>query len=103
MRNELQCYLEEKPVARERRFKDRGIVFFLLRRLNHEPLETQTLTTDELIDLVKDFNSADRYWRMLLAEYPHLRGTDYNDKHEYEQRKELSLGYEAGYYHDTKR
>ena len=93
LRREIEEYLEDEPRARERRFKDRALVNILLKK--HPALSR--VPKEVLIGLVQDFNSLDRYWRMILMERPELRGVDYEDKVRYEQEKELGLGYEPRY------
>lgn len=98
MENQVLEYLQNEPKFRERHNKDRGIVNLLqlkYRTLLDIPKET-------LVAFIQDANSMDRYWRKLTGEHPEIRGNDYNTKKIVEQRKEIELGYEAGYYQDTK-
>lgn len=53
-------------------------------------------------DLVKKINSADREWRKILKENPHLRGSDYKEGTKLSQQKQIELGYEVGYHQDIK-
>lgn len=95
----VEQYLETEPRARERKEKDRALVNLLLRRYP----ELGTVKKDTLIDMVKDYNSMDRCWRLVLNERPELRGTDYEDKAMLEQEKQLELGYTPGYDDDIKK
>lgn len=89
-------YLKEEPRFRERMAKDRGIVNLLIKR--YPSLET--IDKKILVDMVKDYNSMDRYWRMILAERKDLRGTDYDTKEKVSQEYQIGLGYEGGYHQD---
>lgn len=84
--------------TRERRRKDEALVKLLTAHWTRQSPPSEST----LIELVKDFNSADRYWRLLTAAHEGLRGTDYDTKQIVEQRKELSLGYQPGYNQDLK-
>lgn len=87
-------YLTSEPRFRERRAKDRGIVNLLMEKYP----KLQEIDKQLLIDAVQDYNSMDRYWRLLTSEHVELRGEDYGDKKVYEQKKEMELGYEPGYH-----
>lgn len=95
---DVKHYIEEEPKARERRNKDRALVNLLIRKYP----ELSAIEKSTLIKIVHDYNNADRYWRLILERFPELQGSDYNDKVPLEQKKELELGYEVGYYSDTK-
>ena len=98
MKDWLEKYLRKEPLARERRNKDRGIVNLLREKypiLKDIPKET-------LIATVQDFNSLDRYWRMILSENEELQGKDYCTKRIVEERKEMELGYESGFHQFVK-
>ena len=76
LKNKVIEYLKEEPLARERKNKDRAIVNLLLKHY-------QCLTPirkEILIEVVRDYNAMDRYWRDTLANTPSLRGSDYEDK-----------------------
>lgn len=90
-------FLERNVWARERRNKDKAIVIALYERNLGYPK-----TPQELVDFVKDYASADRYWRLILAEHKELRGQDYDTKAVVEQRFEIEqLGMEVGYHRDV--
>lgn len=93
--SELTEYLENQPLARERKNKDRAIVNLLLKR--HEALrnavEEKLISKELLITLVQEYNSMDRSWRKTLEERPDLRGSDYSDKAYLEQEAQSKLGY----------
>lgn len=89
MYNILLEYLKHQPLARERKNKDRAIVNLLI---NKYP-ELKEVKKEIIVELVKDYNSMDRYWRDITAQNVSLRGDDYEDKKVFEQKKQLELGY----------
>lgn len=95
LQDQVMQYLINEEKFRERVNKDRGIVNLLLKK--YPTLEA--VDKKILVDLVKDYNSMDRSWRLILAdkENEHLRGKDYYTKEIYSQQKQLGLGYEVGY------
>jgi hypothetical protein len=92
MENQVLEYLRSEPRFRERHNKDRGIANLLIEKY-HLDIEKSRLTA-----VIQDANSMDRYWRKLTAENPDLRGKDYDTKRIVEERKQMDLGYESGYY-----
>jgi hypothetical protein len=93
LKDKVEKYLEAELKARERVNKDRAIVNILMTLYD----TNFGLTKDQLIKFVQDYNSMDRYWRLILADRKDLRGSDYETKEVVEQRKEIELGYESGY------
>lgn len=88
--------------TRERRNKDLALVKLLTNKKQWDG-EIAAFRLSELVDLAKDFNSADRYWRLLTGHHKELRGSDYDTKAIVEQRFEIEqLGMEPGYYQDTR-
>ncbi len=81
------------PEARERRQKD----YYLVKLLTSH-WSSGNPSINALVDLVRDYNSADRFWRKSLEENESLRGRDYGDKVKYEQKKQIELGMESGYH-----
>lgn len=75
MKEKLKTFLENHPEARERRFREKWLVDFILEHKKY-PFP---LTKKNLADFVHNFASADRYWRMILEENHELRGIDYKD------------------------
>jgi len=98
MKQEIENYLEEEPRFRERKNKDRGIVNLLIK---HHPI-LETVPKEILIDMVKEYNSMDRYWRMITLEREDLRGNDYDTKEIVSQEKQIQLGYESNYYNNIR-
>ena len=96
LQGQLHDYLKAEPRARERSLKDRAIVNLL--NQTYKALDTK----ESRIAFVQDYNSLDRYWRLLTARHPELRGKDYDTKQIVEQRKEIELGYEVGFFRDLK-
>lgn len=94
-------YLQRQPLFRERKNKDQGIVNVLIDKY---PI-LATIPKRVLVDVVRDYNSADRYWRLLLDDnhHPELRGKDYDTKQIVEQTKEIELGYETDYDRNLKK
>lgn len=90
----VKSYLEEQPLFRERKNKDRGIVNLLINRygLQHA-IERGEITKDRIVSLVQDYATMDRQWRKTLEEYPEMRGNDYDEKDQLEYAKMAELGY----------
>lgn len=85
--------LRALPEARERRNKDKFLVKLLISKWSSgNPSE------NALIDLCRDYDSANRSWRKLLEELPSIRGKDYLDGKALSQVKQLELGAESGYH-----
>lgn len=97
LRQAIEAYLEEQPLARERSNKDRAIVNVLLRDNKFFPIAQQIKRKEIDIKLltlfVQDYNSTDRAWRKVLEERPELRGKDYENKDELESETRKQLGY----------
>lgn len=96
--------LQEIPWTRERANKDRALVKLLTNKKQWDG-DLAAFRLSELVDIAKDFDSANRYWRLLLDDdhHPELRGRDYDTKQIVEERAQLSLGYESGYHENVKR
>jgi len=97
MKDKLKTFLENHIEARERRYRERHLVDFILENGEYK----FPLTKSRLIDFVHDFASADRYWRMTLKERKDLRGKDYDTKDIVEQQKEIELGFSPNHYKDV--
>lgn len=95
----LKNYLEEQPLARERKNKNRAIGNLL--RENYPMLST--IPREYLADVVGDVLTMDRAWRKVLEDNEHLRGDDYNQKTQLEEKMELELGYTPGFDQDVKK
>lgn len=91
-------YLEDQPLFRERKNKDRGIVNILMRKYKplEDAIEHGILTKDTVTAMVQDYASMDRAWRQALEQNEGLRGKDYGDKEMLEQEKMIALGYGDG-------
>lgn len=97
LETQLKQLLQKEPRARERRNKVRAVSQIL--RNNHPVLgqvvpEVLQLIVDEVIAL-------ERYWRLILAREPELRGADYDGgkfkaKEQLEQESMITLNYEPG-------
>lgn len=91
--DEVKQLLENEPRARERRHKDRAIRYLLIEKypvLKDIPKET-------LVKAFKEYSSYDRAWRKTTEENPNLRGADYYQKFQLEQKKQAELGYNLTY------
>ena len=97
LKQTIKNYLESEPRTRERREKDRALVNLLLKRHPklQNALEQREMTKDDLIAIVQDFDSLNRFWRMILKECPELRGSDYNDKDDLELQKAVEIGFHS--------
>ena len=89
LKNKVLKYLQENVFARERRNKDRAIAHMLVER--YPALEN--VGRETLIAAFQDYDSMNRYWRMLMIEYPELQASDYDTKEKVELRKMEELGY----------
>lgn len=87
----VERYLEEEPLARERKNKNKAIGNLIIR------LYGVNIPKDTMADIVGDILNGDRYWRKVTAQRPELQGSDYNTKTKVEQEYELALGYEPNY------
>lgn len=94
LHNRVLNMLTSLPWTRERRQKDIALV----RLLTSHWTKTIVPSESALIDLVKDYDSANRLWRKCLEEHESLRGHDYKDKKVYEQKKQIELGMESGFH-----
>jgi len=102
MRHLVEDYLQDQPLFRERKNKDRGIVNLLINRYGlHHAIERGEITKDRLVALVQDFSTMDRAWRKTLEEKAHLRGSDYDEKDELENKAMHGLGYHVSNAPDT--
>lgn len=88
--------LQQVSWTRERVNKDKALVKLLTLDKPWDG-EITAFRLSELVELAKDFNSADRYWRLLTSAHPELRGSDYDTKPIVEQRKQIEIGYEPNY------
>lgn len=94
MRHLVEDYLEDQPLFRERKNKDRGIVNLLIDRYGlHHAIQRGEITKDRIVALVQDYATMDRAWRKVLEEKPTLRGSDYEEKDRLEYKKMKELGY----------
>lgn len=81
--------LENEPRARERSKKDNAIRIILC---DQYPA-LREVPKEDLLEALRAYASYDRAWRMVLMEYPHLRGSDYDDGHRLAVKKMDELGY----------
>lgn len=81
--------LEEKPEARERNNKNRAIGHLLRQRYD----ALKELPKETMLEIIQDTLLYDRAWRYILQKHPSLRGSDYGEKVELEQRFISNLPY----------
>ena len=95
LKTKVQKYLENQPLFRERKNKDRGIVNLLIERYKplSDAIESGMMSKDEVTAIVRDYASMDRSWRQILEHTPELRGSDYDEKTKLESEKLEELGY----------
>jgi hypothetical protein len=88
-------YLVAEPKFRERRNKDRGMVNLLMKKYHKlkEVIDMGLIDKETVINMIQDYASMDRAWRQALEKNPRLRGTDYDQKEELENKKMEELGY----------
>ncbi len=105
IKESIEEYLKSEPRFRERKNKDRGVVNLLGRRYGALGLmlKRNEISVDTMVAIIQDAYSMDRAWRQALEHNPNLRGTDYDDKVQLEQAKQLELGYTPGYEADRKK
>lgn len=89
----LKQLLETEPKARERKNKNRAIGRIIEKMF---PALTDAISIETVMEIVAETLTLDRQWRKLLADNPELRGSDYGDKDELEQKAQINLGYEPG-------
>lgn len=104
LKSQVEKYLENETLFRERKNKDRGIVNLLMKKypsLKH-CIESDFISKETITAIVQDYASMDRSWRQSLEHNEHLRGKDYDDKKVLAQKKQIELGYEGGYHQNVK-
>lgn len=79
-KSDILKLLTEIPKARSRKYKNKALAYLFKDRPMND-------------DTIGDILNADRWYRLLLAEHPELRGNDYEDKDILSQAKVLDLGY----------
>lgn len=105
MRQIVINYLEDEPLFRERKNKDKGIVNLLMNRYSavRHAIQEGIIDKATFVAAVQDYASMDRAWRQALEYHPSLRGNDYDDKRKLEEERQLSLGYVPGHERNIKR
>jgi hypothetical protein len=99
MYEEIKTKLQNFPDFRERRFRVKYLAKLALRSCGLENKEEtkNALTLEELADFAQSYTSYDRIWRKVLNENEELRGKDWEDRREYEEKTQLDLGYDPLY------
>jgi hypothetical protein len=90
-------YLNEQPLFRERKNKDRGMVNLLMKKYGglKKAIDEGLISKEAVIAIVQDYASMDRAWRQALEQNENLRGKDYDEKDHLEEKKLEELGYRA--------
>lgn len=102
LQNKVKEYLEYQPQARERKNRSRAVWNILTKKMY--PQRNIESVSKELFDeYFVDIMSINRYILWVQQHYPELRGSDYEDKTNLEQKKKLELGYEPGHYQRSKK
>jgi len=91
--------LSEKPEARERKNRHRVLRYFVRKDI----AGAKDLTDDTIDAIVTLGNSVDRLTRMLQLEDETMRGTDWEDREQLSQQKQIDLGYVPGIERDIKK
>lgn len=88
--------LEKHTAFRERKDRGKYLATLSLRRYGLEQVgSTSTcLTKDELAKVCVTYETYERAWRKVLEENEHLRGSDYEEKTEKEEKVKKELGYQ---------
>lgn len=92
MKKDLYQYLVNEPRARERKFKDRGVVNVLINKPRYH--ELRNIDKETLVEFVREHETYMRSWRQILEKTPELRGKDYETKQKAVKNKLKELGYE---------
>ncbi len=98
----LKAIIKEKlelyPSFRERRFRAKYLMKLALREMGCEKKYYSgiQLNEEQMVDFAKHYDSYRHEYDAVLKIYPSLRGSDYGDKDEYEQKKMIEFGYEVG-------
>ena len=89
MNKRLKTILEDHPQARERKHRYHVIRKVMVER---HPMLGE-ISKETMLQICRDMVKLDRDLRKVQQDNPHLRGTDYQDKHELEAIKRQELGY----------
>ena len=91
IKQKLEGYLD----FRERKHRGKYLAILALRECKIEEMgEMGDMSHEQLSNVCVAYGSLERMWRAVLADYKELRGSDYDEKTELEQKKMQSLGYE---------
>lgn len=96
---DLYNFIKTNKKARERLYKNRTVAYIMQKKV---PV-LRDIPLDKLQNYVKEIGKLDRQWRKILEENEDLRGRDYKYKKIAEQKYQIGLGYEAGYYQDIRK
>lgn len=96
-KTQVEKYLRDQPLFRERKNKDRGTINLLLKMHSDIALAVSDgrIDKDDLVVFAQQYASMDRAWRQALEQNPDLRGSDYDDKDHLEHKKLQELGYQV--------
>lgn len=88
--DEVKALLEKEPKGRLRANKNKAVAYLLRKKYQ----QLFQIDNNLVADILTEASSLDRAWRQVLQENENLRGSDYNQKEELEELKQLELGYE---------
>lgn len=89
--DDIKAHLEKYPSARERKNKNKFIAWILHRK--HGGNMQTGVTQEQIENIIVEAYGLDRAWRQVLLKEPSLRGSDYDQKPELEQKAKETLGY----------
>jgi len=101
----VKNFLTSYPQARERKNRAK-VIWYLLEKITKSPSEKQeieSMSKQFFIDHFSDIQTINRTVNRVQQLEPDLRGIDYMDKEELEQKVQLDQGYTPGYYKDLKK
>lgn len=91
MKDKLKQLLIGKPEARERRYRYHAIRAILVSAYP----QLKEISKETMLQICRDMVKLDRELRKIQQDNPHLRGSDYEDKHELEAVAKEELGYKV--------
>lgn len=90
MKELVTKFLEDTPLARER--KNRARAIWRILETKYQPMESMSL--DKFTMFQPEMDSISRYIRMIQEDRVDLRGKDYSDKDKLEAQTLTTLGYQ---------
>lgn len=94
----LYKLIKQNKKARERLYVNRTVAYVMKQK---HPHVFENIPTDKMEYYVLQILKLNRQWRRIMQLEPDLRGRDYSYKKIAEQKEQIRLGYESGYYQDS--